>query len=232
MSGAHAKGRPEPDGSASTRHFRVGTIKLTLPDRTESRQLFADAQAIRELSDHGPKPDSDRWRRVVAVGGVLQGLLDFEDIGPAELSDVFGEAELDDDSLLAFHKGTLLSISIAGEKAAEKRETKLAIPIGISPYLAVPHAVLLHNEQLVKSALIRANDQAHVLSRREELQNVLDRRRRRRDRWTLGLTITFFALGALQAALTHATEAVPWWGYVLILAAIGALLAQFRKQLF
>jgi hypothetical protein len=33
-------------------------------------------------------------------------------------------------------------------------------------------------------------------------------------------------------ALGQATEAVPWWGYLLILAAIAAVLAQFRKQLF
>jgi len=286
---APLEGRPQSAPSASTRHFRVGTVALTLRDSKESRRLFSDLKAVRDLNDSCPKPETDRWKAVVAVGGVLQGLLDFEEIGAAELSDVFGEAEIDDDSLLAFHKGTLLSISIEGGE----RDEELARPIGISPYLAVPHAVLLHNEQRIKSALIEANRllkgqheriardtnrlsiedtekglqeisdalvrhlpnifhykserelyengqksrgfddfEALVLSRREELQSVLERRRRRRDSWTLGLTITFFGVAALQVALGQATEAVPWWGYLLILAAIAAVLAQFRKQLF
>jgi len=218
-------------------HFRVGTVALTLPDSKESRRLFSDLKAVRDLNDSCPKPETDRWKAVVAVGGVLQGLLDFEEIGAAELSDVFGEAEIDDDSLLAFHKGTLLSISIEGGE----RDEELARPIGISPYLAVPHAVLLHNEQRIKSALIEANrllkGQHERIGRDTNRLSIEDtempeRRRRRRDSWTLGLTITFFGVAALQVALGQATEAVPWWGYLLILAAIAAVLAQFRKQLF
>jgi hypothetical protein len=114
----------------SRRHYRVGTIALRLPATDESRELLEDAQAVKELSDGLPGLDSTRWRRVVALGGVMQGLLDFEEIGPAELSDVFAEAQLDDQSLLAFHKGTLLSVEIVGSNRDEERQSDLARPMG------------------------------------------------------------------------------------------------------
>jgi hypothetical protein len=141
-----------------TRHYRVGTIALRLPATRENRQLFADAQAIKELSDDVPKDGTRRWKRVRAVGGLLQGLLDFETIGPTELSDVFAETDLEEDSLLAFHKGTLLSVALQGSPHDDAREADLARPIGISPYLVIPHAVLLYNEQRLKWALIRTNE--------------------------------------------------------------------------
>jgi hypothetical protein len=150
--GAHAEG---PDVA---RQYRVGTIALRLPATRENRRLFADAQAVKELSDDVPRDGTRRWKRVRAVGGVMQGLLDFETIGPTELSDVFAGTDLEEDSLLAFHKGTLLSVALQGSPHDEAREAVLARPIGISPYLVIPHAVLLYNEQRLKWALIRANE--------------------------------------------------------------------------
>ncbi len=140
------------------RHYRVGTIALRLPATRENRRLFADAQAVKELSDDVPGDGTRRWKRVRAVGGVMQGLLDFETIGPTELSDVFAGTDLEEDSLLAFHKGTLLSVALQGSPHDDAREADLARPIGISPYLVIPHAVLLYNEQRLKWALIRANE--------------------------------------------------------------------------
>jgi len=141
-----------------TRHYRVGTIAVRLRATRENRRLFTDTQAVKELGGGIPPEGSVRWKRVRAVGGLLQGLLDFETIGPTELSDVFAKIELDDESLLAFHKGTLLSLTLEGSPHDEKRERELARPIGISPYLVTPHAVLLYNEQRLKWALIRANE--------------------------------------------------------------------------
>jgi len=215
------------------------------------------------------------------------------------LSDVFADTELEDESLLAFHKGTLLWLSIEGSSQEEDREAELAHPIGMSPYLVIPHAVLLHNEQRLKSALIRANelltgqerggrlielggrrlsiggarisieeteagirDVSEALAQRlpnifhyqgerslyelgtrsrgfddfdpvirlrlAELQGRLESRMRLRDSWTLGLTITFFAIAALQLALTS----VEWWASLLLLAVLAVLVWQLRKKLF
>jgi hypothetical protein len=148
---------PSVDDGRFTRQYRVGTLALKLPATEENFRLLSDADTIRESSEDADALDEVRWKRVRSLGGVLQGLLDFEDIGADELSDVFANAELDDGSLLAFHKGTLLSLTLAGSAEEEARESKLAEAIGMSPYLVVPHAVLLHNEQRLKWALIETN---------------------------------------------------------------------------
>jgi hypothetical protein len=265
---------------------------LKLPATRDSRRLLADAQAVKELSARQPEPGTGRWRRVVALAGLIQGLLDFAEIGPAELSDVFAEADLDDESLLAFHKGTLLSLSIKESDEEEQREAELARPIGMSPYLVIPHVVLLHNEQRLKWALIQVNEllarqkprgrpmptggwrisidqteagvreisdalaqrlpnifhyraeqalydggstsrgfddfDALIRSRLEELRGRLEARTRRRDTWTVGLTITFFAIAALQLALSS----VPAWGSLLILAAGAVIVWQLPRRVF
>jgi hypothetical protein len=286
-----AEGERPPTDPWSRRHYRVGTVTLKLPATRESRRLLADAQAVKELSGRVPKPGTVHWRRVVALGGLIQGLLDFSEIGPAELSDVFAEAELDEGSLLAFHKGTLLSLSIEGSSEEEEREAQLARPMGVSPYLVVPHVVLLHNEQRLKWALIEVNKLLEqqslggrlsrgggrisiddteasvreisdalaqrlpnifhyhserelyeggstsrgfddfdrlIRSRLEELRGRLEARTRQRDAWTVGLTITFFAIAALQLGLSS----VPKGWSLLILATGAAIVWQLRRKLF
>lgn len=82
-------------------------------------------------------------RQVVALAGVVQGLLDFEAIDQAEIEDVFDPYEIIDD-LVGIHKGTLLRV-------IEKDRTfdKASSAIGVSPYLLIPQAVLLHNEAVL-----------------------------------------------------------------------------------
>jgi hypothetical protein len=90
-------------------------------------------------------------RKLIAWGGIVQGLLDFHNIGSDELSDVFGSIAATEAALVTFHKGSL--ISIGGEPLSfiafdERRKS----PIGVSPYLALPHAVVLHNEERLRRA--------------------------------------------------------------------------------
>jgi hypothetical protein len=128
--------------------YRVGTIELQVPRTRWRDQLFRD---IAQLKEGGEAPDKQRrrarWDRVVALGGVLQGLLDFQEINSDELVDVFAEVDIDpeDRSLVGYHKGTLLSLS---EPDDEQRPS----PIEVDPYLALPNVVLLHNEQQLKAA--------------------------------------------------------------------------------
>lgn len=123
--------------------YRVGTIELQVPDARWRKNLFADLATLKRQREAPNSPE--RWDRVVAVGGILQGLLGFREIDAYELADVFAEIDIDteDETMRAFHKGTLLSLAGEGTRPS---------PLGVDPYLAVPNIVLLHNEQRLKSA--------------------------------------------------------------------------------
>jgi hypothetical protein len=142
----------EPGAEPSVRHgYRVGTIELEVPRERWRKSLFADVATLKRRRE-APK-NRARWDRAVAVGGVLQGLLDFRAIEDYELADVFAEVDIDskDETLRAFHKGTLLSL--AGEEEPDPdEEARPPLPLRVDPYLAVPNIVLLHNEQRLKSA--------------------------------------------------------------------------------
>jgi hypothetical protein len=63
---------------------------------------------------------------------------------------------LEEELLSALHKGTLLVIS-AADRAFSAENVRLTI--GLSPYLLVPHAVLLHNEWWLRES-VRQLDEA------------------------------------------------------------------------
>ena len=109
--------------------------------------------------------------QLVAVGGVVQGLLDFDEIDTTELADVFeGFAEdgrciyEEGISITGFHKGTLLQI-----KSGKNRDS----PVGLSAYLLVPQAVLLHNDDVLRQSAECSSRLADVRNagRRERLRN-------------------------------------------------------------
>jgi hypothetical protein len=147
--------------------YRVGTVELELAPNPWTHELFGD---IAMLGKHGEAPNRDpeglRWDRVVAVGGILQGLLDFVRIEDYELADVFAEVDVDPDGeeLRAFHKGTLLSLSAEAEPQPEHEadgsDEERAQPMGVDAYLAVPNIVLLYSEQRLKSARLCVNNLA------------------------------------------------------------------------
>jgi hypothetical protein len=87
--------------------------------------------------------------RVVALGGILQSLLDFERIDAWELGDVLEPIDYSDGYLLYLHKGVLLTVA-ESDRAAEVESSRAYV--GINPYLLGAHTVLLHNEQVLRLA--------------------------------------------------------------------------------
>jgi hypothetical protein len=83
-----------------------------------------------------------------ALGGIVQGLLDFDEIDDDELADVFGGAKPDGHSLEGMHKGTLLAI----EAAERPGDTSSRRTYPVSPYRLLPQALLLHNDALLERA--------------------------------------------------------------------------------
>jgi hypothetical protein len=143
-----------PQGSHAT--FRVGTIQL-LPDELVSapsaswwRELIDDMKSVKEspskfASEH--PAGSPRHRRVLALGGIMQGLLDFPAVDATELSDVFAEFGEYGELPLGFHKGTLLHVAPSDRPWKATQDY-----LGVSPYLLVTHGILLHNEERLKHA--------------------------------------------------------------------------------
>ena len=134
--------------------YRVGTVELELPPSEWRQELFHDIATLKRRRE-APNSDRKRRDRAVAVGGILQGLLDFRQIEDDELADVFADVEVDpeDETMRAFHKGTLLSLSAEADPEGEDEERPS--PIGVDPYLAIPNIVLLHDEQRLKTARLR-----------------------------------------------------------------------------
>ncbi len=153
--------RRDPLQRAPALAYRVGTVELEAPESEWRDQLFHDIAGLKDGAAPDQGTERARWDSVVAVGGVLQGLLDFRAITSDELADVFGEVDIDSDDesprLVGFHKGTLLAISAEDEPDPDEGEDEASpaerpSPIGVDPYIAIPNVVLLHNEQRLKDA--------------------------------------------------------------------------------
>jgi hypothetical protein len=296
--------RAEAAQQALGQPYRVGTVELEVPEADWREQLFRDIAALKVGGDAPEKrANGERWDRVVAVGGILQGLLDFRAISPDELADVFAEVEVDpaNESICGFHKGTLLSLSAEAEPEPEEdpeEDNERPSPIGVDPYLAIPNVVLLHNEQRLKAArqlelrlslgqlqrsssrkarvdINQTADGLDVMTglltqhlpnifhyaaeqrlyedgsrsrgfedletlirrRREELTSTLQRRERRRDRWTAVLAIVSAVVVGIIAAVQNlvvqeAIEALRWWVALLAAGILYLAFLQVRNRLF
>lgn len=163
----HVLCAPSEDEPPSTR--RGLSVHGGLFARLESYQCqqHSDAESARQevgrfATAQAPNLDLDRLdRECVALQGILCGLLDHWDIAADELNDVFAspvacEGRTFDD----FHKGTLLCFS----DDRRFNENPANAKIGISPYLLLPQALLLHNERLLRDA---ADAAARVISDRD-----------------------------------------------------------------
>jgi hypothetical protein len=134
---------------------RVGTVQLI----TDSTSSDVDWNEIWKAVEEYVKPagedqlDETLKKRVTALGGIVAGVLDFEEIDPTELADVFGPHKRDTTSLIGIHKGTLLYVV-----DSDRSYDVVAKSIGVSPYLLLPQAVLLHNEAVLDCAAKRAKD--------------------------------------------------------------------------
>lgn len=138
---------PEP-------RVRGGTVQLITDDPPRGvrwtpiwdtvKALRADEDGKKERSCEEIAQGTTVGKQVKALGGIVQGILDFQAIDAAELTDVFASLDIDAGSLLGIHKGTLLCVM-----ESDRSYDAAAREIGVSPYLLLPQAVLLHNEALL-----------------------------------------------------------------------------------
>lgn len=89
-----------------------------------------------------------------AVGGILQNIVDLHNVDVSELGDMLDGVDTTN-GVTAIHRGMLLAIGI-GDRLFESKGDS----IGISPYLLLPQAALLHNESVLFGArrMLRAVD--------------------------------------------------------------------------
>jgi hypothetical protein len=124
--------------------LRAGTLQLMPQSPLDMMS------AIKRLQKSAQAATDNHWNELVSWGGIIQGLLDFQNIDVDELRDVFLPFKSRDPELLGFHKGSLLCV---GEQSLgfSSKNTRHS-PMGLSPYLAIPHAVILHNDERMRRA--------------------------------------------------------------------------------
>lgn len=115
------------------------------PDRVSAGQLI---EAINALQEKGAAPPDPLLNAPLkAIGGVLQNILDLKNVDVNELDDMLDGVNSARYAMTAIHRGTLLSLNIQDRLFTDKGDS-----IGISPYLLLPQAALLHNESLLFDA--------------------------------------------------------------------------------
>ncbi|NWG45533.1 MAG: hypothetical protein HXY25_03165 [Alphaproteobacteria bacterium] len=106
-------------------------------DGTEARARIAGW-----MRAGGPEADT-----LMAWCGIVTGIFDFREIGEEEVLDTLEPTYARSTSLIRIHRRTMTSLSDEDRLMTECRDS-----VGISPYLLIPHAVILHNEALVDEA--------------------------------------------------------------------------------
>ena len=102
-----------------------------------------DATSHEQMSDW-VEAKREEFQVLSAYCGLVTGIFDFAEIGEEEILDTLEPTFPQAGNLLRIHRGTLISLAEHDRVLEECRAS-----VGISPYLILPHAVLLHNEALV-----------------------------------------------------------------------------------
>lgn len=108
-----------------------------------------------EMNQHD-EADDGVAKKLKALSGIVCGILDFNRIDAWELRDVLDPICADDLELTSFQKGILFSV-VTTERIFEQNDCRLQI--GISPYLILPQAVLLYNEEIIRRTVHLFPDQ-------------------------------------------------------------------------
>jgi GNAT superfamily N-acetyltransferase len=129
---------------------RAGTVQLLTPESAWA-PVWEAARDVGAYAEAKPGQWQLVRRAVEGIAGIVQGIVDFEEIDVDELQDVFAGVTVDSDGLRGLHKGTLITIG------NEDRALEVGFrSYGVSPYLLIPHAVLLHNEEQLRRAAAAA----------------------------------------------------------------------------
>jgi hypothetical protein len=132
---------------------RAGTVQLITDDPAPGVDwpsiwrsvlvLIDDKENEEELVERIDRGDP-LGRQLRALGGIVQGILDFKAIDAWELEDVFKGPDVDPTHLTGIHKGTLVCVM-----ESDRSYEACANRIGVSPYLLFPQTALLHNEAVL-----------------------------------------------------------------------------------
>jgi hypothetical protein len=134
-------GAHDDDGESSGHNAYVSVLNVLRRARD-----IDDATAGRQLKTWMGN-NSREWRIIVAYCGIVEGIFDFSSMDEKEVLDAL-EPTLSGPSVFTrIQRRTVTCIADDDRSMRESRGS-----VGISPYLILPHAALLHNEALVDMA--------------------------------------------------------------------------------
>lgn len=122
------------------------------------RELF-DAIAARQ-QEGAAAPDAKLVEPLKAVACLLQNILDIHNVDMNELDDMLEGIDASASAITGIHRGMLLSLTENDRVFDDKADT-----IGVTPYLLLPQALLLHNQSILfdAHALLRQAEHTHDL---------------------------------------------------------------------
>jgi len=155
--------RREIDGGACPLRPRIcgGTLQILAPDgpqRSVFEQIIRLARTARPGSDDASATEeleelfesSELMRNaLLSTCGIVQGILDFNEIDSSEVADILDPTLPELSSLHRIHRSTYTCIDET-DRAFNACEST----IHISPYLILPHSILLHDELLLQRSSV------------------------------------------------------------------------------
>lgn len=134
----------------------AGTIEVILPELPGGLRLDKVISVMNDTEGKGADDaedalelwlKTDAWQGIKACCGIVGGIFDFDKMDREEMVDTLDATFRSDSSMIRVHRCTLTCLA---EEDRALNEVKGYV--GISPYLIIPHAVLLHNESLIREA--------------------------------------------------------------------------------
>lgn len=105
-------------------------------------------EALNAIQQEGaPQPTARLQAPLNAIGCLLQNILDLENVDLNELEDMLDGVNTSRSAVTAIHRNTLFAITIN-----DRLFDDVALTLGMSPYLLLPQAALLHNEGILSEA--------------------------------------------------------------------------------
>lgn len=116
-------------------------------------ELIDALNAIQQ--EDAPQPGAHLVPSLKAIGCLLQNIFDIENVDLNELDDMLDGINTSRSAVTAIHRNTLFALTVDDRLFNDVKDT-----LGMSPYLLLPQAVLLHNETVLFEArsLLRDTD--------------------------------------------------------------------------
>lgn len=111
----------------------------------------------------------DKQKVLRSFCGILTGIFDFQEIDPEEALDTIEPVFYDSSSYIKINRATIIA------KSDSDRALRTCYPlIGGSPYLLIPHAVIIHNDYLMSCCTKRLNDARRMKQNRRSIHKLED----------------------------------------------------------